>query len=315
MLFSNILIFNYANLKDTYVNLNYDSINYIFKIVLCLLIDALLYLIIKKSKSVAILIQDLYNSRSLIWKLAKNDFKTKYAGSYLGIIWGLIQPLVTLLVYWIVFEFGLKAGAPMEGVPFMLWFSCGLVPWFFFSEALNNATNCFFEYAYLVKKVVFKISVLPIIKIISSLFIHFIFIGFIILISFGYGFYPTKYIMQLGYYIICTFAMVLAISYAASAIVLFFKDLGQLINILLQIGMWATPIMWSYTIIPDRFQWIIKLNPMYYIVEGYRDTFINHIWFFDKYFQTIYFWIITLGIFGIGALIFKKLKPHFADVL
>lgn len=296
--------------------LNYRStINYAIKFSISLIIDILIYIILKKSKSVLVLVQDLYNSRRLIWNLAKNDFKTKYAGSYLGIIWAFIQPVITLLVYWIVFEFGLKAGSPTKGIPFMLWFSVGLIPWFLFSDAVNNSMNCLFEYSYLVKKVVFKISVLPIIKIISSLFIHFVFISFIIILSYIYGFYPTWYIIQLIYYVFCAFFLILALSYATSAIVLFFKDLGQIINILLQVGMWATPIMWSYTIVPEKYQWIIKLNPMYYIVEGYRDTFINHIWFFDKYFQTIYFWIIALGIFSLSALIFKKLKPHFADVL
>jgi len=96
---------------------------------------------------------------------------------------------------------------------------------------------------------------------------------------------------------------------------LFFKDLGQLINIFLQIGIWATPIMWSYNIIPEKYQWIVKLNPMLYIVEGYRDSFINNIWFWEKQIQTIYFWLISLSLFFMGAIIFKRLKPHFADVL
>ena len=309
------IVYNISDDEITNLLSNRENINLALKIVLCLTIDILLYIVLRKSKSVLILVQDLYNSKTLIWNLAKNDFKTKYAGSYLGIIWAFIQPVVTLLVYWIVFEFGLKAGSPTAGVPFMLWFSCGLVPWFFFSEAVNNAMNCYLEYSYLVKKVVFKISILPIIKIISSLFIHFVFIGFIVLVGSVYGFYPNRYMVQLIYYVFCTFFFVLAISYATSSIVLFFKDLGQIINILLQIGMWMTPIMWSYTIVPTRYQWIVKLNPLYYIVEGYRDTYINHIWFFEKYFQTIYFWIVSVGIFSIGALIFKKLKPHFADVL
>ena len=304
---------NYNELTSLLNNKIY--INYILKFLLCIIIDVLLYVVIKRSRSVLALVQDLYNSKTLIWSLAKNDFKTKYAGSYLGIIWAFVQPVVTILVYWFVFEFGLRAGSPSEGVPFVLWFSVGLVPWFFFSDAINNAMNCLFEYSYLVKKVVFKISILPIVKIISSIFVHFVFVAFVIILACIYGFYPNIYFLQLPYYIFCTFFIVLAISYMTSAVVLFFKDLGQIINIMLQIGMWATPIMWSYTIVPEKLQWIVKLNPMYYIVEGYRDTFINHIWFLDKYFQTIYFWIIVLGIFGVGAVAFKKLKPHFADVL
>ena len=73
--------------------------------------------------------------------------------------------------------------------------------------------------------------------------------------------------------------------------------------------------MWSYNIIPEKYQWIVKLNPMLYIVEGYRDSFINNIWFWEKQIQTIYFWLISLSLFFVGAIIFKRLKPHFADVL
>ncbi|MBW6410261.1 ABC transporter permease [Clostridium weizhouense] len=313
--------------NDSYINYKLDSslisnlndnqnlVNRILKFIICICIDMLMFLIIKKSIIIVKLFKELKNNKTLIWNLSKNDFKTKYAGSYLGITWAFVQPIVTILVYWFVFEFGLKAGSPIKDVPFILWFMVGLVPWFFFQEALLNATNCMLEYSYLVKKVVFKISILPIVKIISALFIHLVFIGFLFLVGAIYGFYPTQYTIQLIYYSFCTFFMVLAISYATSAIVIFFKDLGQIINIFLQVGMWMTPIMWSYTIVPGKYQWIVKLNPMYYIVEGYRDTFINHVWFFERYFQTAYFWIIALGLFLLGAVIFKKLKPHFADVL
>ena len=290
-------------------------LNKLLQLSICIFIDVLIVIFIKKSRSVLILWEELRNNKTLIWNLSKNDFKTKYAGSYLGIIWAFIQPIVTILVYWFVFGFGLKSSSPLEGVPFILWFMAGLVPWFFFQEALINATNCMLEYSYLVKKVLFKISILPIVKIISALFVHLVFIGFLFVVSSIYGFYPSKYTIQLIYYSFCTFFMALALSYATSAIILFFKDLGQIINIFLQIGMWMTPIMWSYTIMPKQFQWIVKLNPMYYIVEGYRDTFINHVWFFERYFETVYFWVIILGLFVIGAMIFKKLKPHFADVL
>lgn len=294
---------------------NRDTINNVLKFVICMILDILILIVLKKSRSVFILIKELNNNKVLIWNLSKNDFKTKYAGSYLGITWAFIQPIVTILIYWFVFGFGLKAGSPIKDVPFILWFMAGLVPWFFFQEALLNATNCMMEYSYLVKKVVFKISILPIVKIISALFVHLVFIGFLFIVAAIYGFYPSQYTIQLIYYSFCTFFIVLSLSYATSAIIIFFKDLGQIINIFLQMGMWMTPIMWSYTIVPERFQWIVKLNPMFYIVQGYRDTIINHVWFFERYFQTVYFWAITLGLFAFGAIIFKKLKPHFADVL
>jgi teichoic acid transport system permease protein len=73
--------------------------------------------------------------------------------------------------------------------------------------------------------------------------------------------------------------------------------------------------MWPYTMVPDKYQIFFKLNPMYYIVEGYRDTLINHVWFWHRYNQTAWFWVITLVLFLLGAILYKKLKPHFADVL
>lgn len=308
----------YLNLDKNSINsldYNFQTIKLISKILICIIFDIIVLIFIKRAKSIMGLALEIKNNRTLIWNLAKNDFKTKYAGSSLGITWAFVQPIVTILVYWFVFQFGLKAGSPISDVPFVVWFITGIVPWFFFQEALLNATNCMLEYSYLVKKVVFKISILPIVKIISALFIHLVFIGFLFFVAAIYGFYPTQYTIQFVYYSFCTFCLILAISYATSAMIIFFKDLGQIINIILQIGMWMTPIMWSYTIVPKNLQWIVKLNPMYYVVEGYRDTFVNHVWFFQRYFQTIYFWIITLALFIIGTVIFKKLKPHFADVL
>lgn len=272
-----------------------------------------------KLKAVLELPLELYRNRRLILKLSKNDFKTRYAGSYLGIIWAFIQPIVTILVYWFVFEKGLKAGGVLskEGieVTFVLWLSAGLIPWFFFSEALNNATNALLEYSYLVKKVVFKISILPIIKIISALFVHVFFVAFLLVLCACYGYYPQLYTLQVLYYSFCMFIFVLALSYATSAIVIFFRDLSQIINIILQIGMWVTPIMWQVSILPEDVQKFFKLNPMYYIVDGYRQSLFYKEWFWEHPLMTLYFWILTGFIFILGAVIFKRLKPHFADVL
>lgn len=289
-------------------------INIIAKIFMCIGINILIYIVIKKKNVIKTLTKEIYNNRILMWNLSKNDFKTKYAGSYLGIFWAFVQPIVTVLIYWFVFEVGFKS-IPIDNFPFVLWLVVGIVPWFFFNEAIINATNSLVEYSYLVKKVVFKISILPIVKIISALFVHLFFVGFTIILFMLYGYMPHIYMIQIIYYSLCAFILALGIGYATCAIVIFFKDLGQIVGIGLQIGMWMTPIMWSYTMIPDKYQWILKMNPMYYIVEGYRDTFINKVWFWSRYNQTIYFWIVTISLFGIGTVIFKKLKGHFADVL
>ena len=267
-------------------------------------------------KKILALPAELYQNRKLVLSLAKNDFKTKYAGSYLGIVWAFIQPIVTILVYWFVFSVGLKA-VTVSYYPFVLYLVSGIVPWFFFQDALNGGTNALIEYNYLVKKVVFKISILPIVKIISALFVHVFFVAFALILCACYGYTPSLYTLQIIYYSVCTFLFVLGLVYATSAIVIFFRDLTQIISIFLQVGVWLTPIMWDINMLSSH-PWLIKLfklNPMYYVVTGYRDSMLGHIGIRNHASWTIYFWVVTILLFGLGSVIFKRLKPHFADVL
>ena len=267
-------------------------------------------------KKILALPAELYQNRKLVLSLAKNDFKTKYAGSYLGIVWAFIQPIATILVYWFVFSVGLKAGT-VSDYPFVLYLVSGIVPWFFFQDALNGGTNALIEYNYLVKKVVFKISILPIVKIISALFVHVFFVVFALILCACYGYTPSLYTLQIIYYSICTFLLVLGLVYATSAIVIFFRDLTQIISIFLQVGVWLTPIMWDINMLSSH-PWLIKLfklNPMYYVVTGYRDSMLGHVGIWNHASWTIYFWVVTILLFGLGSVIFKRLKPHFADVL
>ena len=264
---------------------------------------------------------EVMHNKKLVLTLAKNDFKTKFAGSYLGRIWAFIQPIVTVLVYWFVFEKALNAGtqSTKSGItaPFVLWLIAGLVPWFYFSDILSSGTNVLVEYSYLVKKVVFKISTLPVIKVISNLFVHVFFIAFMLILYLLYGMFPGIYILQIVYYSFCVVVFATGLIYATSAIVVFFRDLSQIVNILLQILIWATPIMWNIDAVsfPPLVLKIIKLNPMYYIVSGYRDSMISRVWFWEKPQITLYFWIFSILIFIVGTMIFRRLRVHFADVL
>lgn len=265
-------------------------------------------------KSVLSMATDLYQNRRLILSLAVNDFKTKFAGSYFGIIWAFVQPVCTILVFWFVFQIGFRNN-DVGDVAFILWFIAGLIPWFFFSEGWNNATMSLIEYSYLVKKVVFKIHILPLVKIISALFVHLFFIAFMVVFYLLYGEAPSLYWLQVIYYSACMILLVIALSYITSALVVFFKDLGQIMNIVLQFGMWLTPIMWSIDMIPGSVMWLFKLNPMYYIVQGYRDSMIYQVPFWNNIKQTLYFWGVLSVLMLLGCIIYRKLKPHFADVL
>lgn len=260
---------------------------------------------------------ELFGNRTLIFQLAKNDFRKKYAGSYLGIIWAFVQPVVTVMVYWFVFGLALRGDPAPRSVPFVLWLIAGLIPWFFFQDGLINGTNALLEYNYLVKKVVFRIDILPVVKVVSALFVHFFFILVALVLYTAMGYFPDIYTLQVIYYTFCAGVLVLGLSYLTSSVVVFFRDLTQVINILLQVGVWMTPIMWNFADLglSGILVSLLRLNPMYYIVQGYRDAFVDKVWFFERPGLTLYFWAFTLLFLGIGTRLFQKLKVHFADVL
>ncbi len=260
---------------------------------------------------------ELFRSRHLIWKLARNDFKKRYAGSYLGTVWALVQPVITILLYYIVFGriFPNQRSSGSE-IPFVVFLTAGLVPWFYFSDALTGGTNALIEYNYLVKKVVFKISILPVIKLISATFVHLFFIFLLLVLSGIYGYYPSLYTIQIIYYSLCVFLLSLALNFTTCAVTVFFRDMAHIISIALQLGMWATPIMWDiHALQSPKVIFLLKLNPVEYIVSGYRDAVYGRVWFWEKVSDTLYFWGVVLLLFALGTFVFKKLKPHFADIL
>ncbi len=281
----------------------------------------------KDHKSVAFIeiIRELIKNRKLIKTLSRNDFKAKFAGSFFGILWAFVQPIVTVLVYWFVFDKAINVGGQVTKAgltaPYVVWLVAGMVPWFYFSEVVNLGSNTLIEYDYLVKKVVFKISTLPIVKIISSLFVHIFFIGFMVVLYIFYGYAPTLYMLQVFYYSFAMIILCIGIIYATSAIAVFFRDLTQIISIFMQVLMWMTPIMWNMQGMVDQgriskpIEVLLKMNPMYYVVSGYRDAMLNNTWFWERGSMNLYFWGVTIVLFILGTTIFKKLQPHFADVL
>jgi len=259
-------------------------------------------------------LKSILQNRKLLWSLTKNDFKQRYLGNMLGVAWAFIQPMATVAIFWFVFQVGFKS-QPVDNFPFILWLVAGIFPWFFFSEALSSGTNSILANSFLVKKVVFRVSLLPIIPLLTALVIHL----FFIMVMFGmfmyYGYMPTLYWLQIAYYLFATLILLLGLSWITSSVVVFFRDMGQFVTMVLQFGFWLTPIFWSMKTIPEQYHWIIKLNPLVYLIEGYRNSMIYHKWFWEDMHMTLYYWTVTAVIFVVGGLTFKKLRPHFSDVL
>lgn len=269
---------------------------------------------VETAKSFVRFLTDIVHDRSVLWGLAKNDVRAKFAASFLGSVWAFIQPLITLLVLWFVFQVGFR-NPPVSDVPFMVWYAPAYLVWSFFSEALTSGTNCLIEYSYLVKKVNFRVSIIPLVKILSSALIHVFFIIFIFFLLLVYKIPFSIYNLQVIYYFLCTIFMLVGLCWLLSAIAPFLKDTSNMVNVLIQIGFWMTPILWSADGMNPWIVRVLKLNPMFYICQGYRDSFIDHVWFWERGLISLYFFAFSCLIFVVGAYLFHKLRPQFADVL
>lgn len=250
----------------------------------------------------------------MLFSLAVNDFKAKYAGSALGTVWAFINPIITILIYWFVFQVAFGNG-PVGDVPYVIWLVSGIIPWFFISEAWGGATGVLVDYSYLVKKVVFQIELLPKVRILSAFFVHLFFVLLTFIITFSYGFKPQLIHFQILYYMIAAFLLSLALGQITSVLTAFAKDVGNIVGVIVQFGFWLTPIFWDINSIPPNLHIIFKLNPIYYVTEGYRDTFVYGIPFWEKPYLTVYFWIIVLMLLWLGKALYNKLRPHLADLL
>jgi len=250
----------------------------------------------------------------MIVDLAFRDFQKRYLGSYFGIVWAFANPFATILVFWFVFDFGFKA-KPVQDVPYILWLISGIIPWFYFLDSWSIANMAIVDSSYLVSKVVFRVSILPLVKIISTLIVHFFLLFLTIIFLVCYGYYPAWTYLQIFYYLFSMIVLLLGLSWLTSALTVFIRDLGHILSIALQLLFWVTPILWPVNILPNKYKLLLDANPLCYIVQGYRDSFISHQWFWEKPAEGAYFWIVTFLIFFVGAISFSRLRPHFADVL
>ena len=256
----------------------------------------------------------IYDERSILYELAKRDFQQQYMGSYLGFVWVYLQPLLFVTVLYLVFTMGFKSGSSSDGVPFAVYLISGMIAWFYIAGNLNANANIIRQYAFLLKKLDFRLSMLPIVKLLSSAIPHFFFVAIAIFIAILNGIYPTLYIFQILYYFMAMVALLLGLGWLTSSTNIFVPDVSKAVSVIVTFGFWLTPIFWNITKVPEQYQWIIKLNPVNYIVQGYRDSIISHIGFWEKPYETLYFWSVTLVFLWLGITVFKKLRPHFAEV-
>lgn len=253
--------------------------------------------------------KNLYQYRELLKTSIKKDIGGKYKKSFLGILWSFINPLLQIAVYAIIFPIIMRNNIENYTV-FMV---CGLIPWTYFANVINRSSFVMVENGNIIKKVYFPREILPI-SIVTSETVTFVISSIIILLFvLGSGMGLSIYILLYPLLLLAQYIMQIGFSLIVSSITVYFRDLQHFIGVFLQLLFYATPIVYSLQTIPEELRWILKLNPMTYIIEGYRNIF---------YYQQMpdvgqIFEVIVLGIIItiIGYLIFNKLQKRFAEEL
>jgi ABC-type polysaccharide/polyol phosphate export permease len=260
------------------------------------------------------LFEQITAQRDLIGSMAKREIRAKYEGSFLGWVWSFIQPFVMILVFWFIFSVGFRV-KPSQDVPFVVWLTAGMAAWFVFAEIINGSASLVVANTNLVKKTLFPSEILPIILIINALFSHLIFLvillGLLLFQEMSFSLYFTQAI----YYLFCSVVLAIGLSWTISALNVFIRDVSHMVGVIMQVGFWGTPIFWDANMMSENVQLLLKLNPMAYVVQGYRDSFIYFVPFWEHPYQGLYFWAFSLSMLFLGSHVFLKLKPQFADVL
>lgn len=257
----------------------------------------------------------LTRHRSLIRSMVRRDVAGRYRGSYGGLFWTVIHPLLMMVTYYFVFGIVLRTRFAGDDRPssFLLYFLAGMLPWLAFSEAVGRSASVILEYRTFVKKLVFPVEILPINLAVAGL-VSEVF-GAIIFTAgmwyFGRPFHAT--ILYLPLLIVPQFLLTLGLCWFLAALGVFFRDVGQIIGFLLTLWFFITPICYPESSLPARWMWLFQQNPLYILVRSYRMIFLEAV---DPDWRALAkLAAFSVVIFLAGHAWFYKLRKSFADLL
>lgn len=246
----------------------------------------------------------------MIISLAVNDFKAVYAGSVLGSVWAVAEPLVTVAVYWFVYTVALR-GADIDGMPYYIWLSAGLAAWFFVSNGLRVTASAFRDYSYMVKKLCFDTSILPSVRAVSALLSHALFVGIVLLLCAIEG--TEISLPALAAALVFAIIFVYALGRILALLCGLYKDVQNVTAVVLNIGFWLTPVFWQAEALCGNAARLVYLNPAAVIVRAYRSALLYGEFTEPK--AMLYLSAVCAVLLGLGCLLEKLILPDIADRL
>ena len=266
---------------------------------------------INPSKSgLSLNLSELWQYRDLLYILTMRDIRVRYKQTALGAAWAIVQPLFTMLVFSLFF--GRIIGVPSDEIPYPLFVYAGLTPWLFFSNALTKSGNSLVGNANLITKVYFPRMVIPISAVAVGILDFLIASAFLLALMFYYDFGFSLNFLMLPILVLIVSLLAIGLGLLLSGLNVKYRDVGHALPFLIQLGMFVTPIIYPLSIVPEKWRWIVALNPMTGIVEGFRSAFFAKP--FD-WFSLGLAAIITIVILIYAAYAFRRMEDDFADVI
>lgn len=272
-------------------------------------------------KSAIMVIKEQVENFYLIRRLSLYELKSQNKNNYLGMAWEVINPAIQMLIYWFVFS-TIRNRAPIEiggsEVPFFFWLLAGFFMWIFFYQSVIQGSKSIYTRLRMLSKMNFPMSVIPNFVLFSKFYVHLLmlFITFIILQFNGY--YISIYYVQFLYFIFAAFCLIFSISLITSTLSTIIRDIHMFLNSTLRMMLYLSGVLWPITLLADFpvMMNLMKLNPLFYLIQGYRATFFGDGWYIIEHWQySLYFWALVAVLFLFGSMLHVKFRRHFIDYL
>ncbi|MGL5153024.1 MAG: ABC transporter permease [Clostridium sp.] len=265
-------------------------------------------------KSIKFVLNEHINNLYRIFTITRYEILTENRDTRIGFIWNIINPIIQILTYWMVFG-TIRKNKPIEGVEFFPWLIAGIVVWFYLNPCILEGTSSIHSKASILTKIKFPISIIPITKILEETFNHICMLAIAYIVLMTQGVKPSIYNLQIIYYLLASIMFATSLALVTSVLNMFTRDVKKAIRALMRTLFYATPILWTMEDFPPIAQFIMECNPIYYIVQGYRESLLyNTPISLDSPF-TIIFWIITITLFVIGSSLMFKFRHKFIDMM
>jgi lipopolysaccharide transport system permease protein len=255
-------------------------------------------------------LREVWVHRNLLYFLAWRDVKVRYKQTFLGVAWAVLQPLVAMLIFSVVF--GELARIPSDGLPYPIFTFAALLPWNYFAASLGRVTGSVVAEAHLISKVYFPRLIVPLSGVVSNLVDFAFAFGVLLAMMFWFGIFPTWRVLTLPVFLLLVAATALGVGLWLSALNVRYRDIGHLIPFVIQCWLYASPVVYPVSMIPEKWRLLYSLNPLVGVIEGFRWALLGKQG--PDFRVMAASAVVVVAMLVGGAVFFKRMERTFADV-